>query len=54
MYLVMLENYLMLHFQQDLARGFIFQQDDVSPHFHCKVTAHLSHAVPVGLDEADQ
>jgi len=42
-YLDLLENYLMPQLQQQyMARGFIFQQDGVAPHFHRQVTASLS------------
>jgi hypothetical protein len=45
----MLENYLTPQLQQDMASGFIFQQDGMPLHFHCKVITYLSHKVIVWI-----
>jgi hypothetical protein len=41
----MLENSLLPKLQQDMDTDFIFQQDGAPPHFHRKVTSHLSRMV---------
>ena len=44
-YLDMLENYLMSHLWQDRDRGYICQQDEAAPHFHCETTSYLNRTV---------